>query len=255
MSKSKNGPTRIMLVDDEQPCLDVLHALLTDELGDTVEIHMSSNPEEALQIIKKIKPDLVFMDIEMPLMNGFTLLDKLKPIDFEVIFTTAYDQFAVKAFRFSALDYLLKPLDPDELKDALVKYEERKSSESFNNQIDLLLDNINTQSNPFKRIAIHSNDGIMFTNVSEIIRCESENNYTYFFMTGNRKLLASRTLKDFEDLLSDSGFFRVHQSHLINLQHINRMIKGDGGYLIMSDNSNVPISRNKREALLKAVQD
>jgi two-component system LytT family response regulator len=174
-------------------------------------------------------------------------LEKLPKRNFKLIFVTSFDHYAIKAFKFSAVDYILKPVDPDQLIAAVEKVKAMAPAETVESKIDVLISNITS----LEKIALPASDGIRFIKISEIIRCESDNNYTLFYLTTKEKILVSKTLKDFELLLSGSKFYRVHKSHLVNLKFIAKYIPGEGGYLILEDGSHVDVSRRKKEGLLK----
>ena len=215
-------------------------------------IAQCSSATEARKIIIEQCPDLVFLDIEMPGGNGFSLLESLPDIRFEVIFVTAYDNYGIKAIKFSALDYILKPIDTNDL----IKSVEKASQKIAENIENLRMRNLlqNTKRKPSdKTIALAMNDRIEFVEVSSIVRCESDSNYTTFCLKNGEKLLVSRTLKEYDELLAPYGFLRVHQSHLINLNEIKSFIKSDGGYIRMKDGATVAISRQRRETVMKAL--
>ncbi len=202
------------------------------------------------RLLKEIKPDVLFLDIQMPDGTGFDLLEILPEISFKIIFTTASDAFAIRAFRFSAVDYLLKPVDPDDLMEAVNKLKSAPSSEQA---LDLLLDNVKNQEGP-KKISLHTQDKIQIVNVSDIIRCESSGNYTIFHFADKTNLMVTRTLKEYDQLLNDSGFFRVHQSHLVNKKHITAFVKTEGGYLLMSNGQHVAVSLRKKAAVMEMLE-
>jgi len=208
---------------------------------------------EGIAKISELKPDLIFLDIEMPHMNGFQMLEQLPKINFEIIFTTSYDQYAITAFKFSALDYLLKPVDREELEKAMQKIS-KKINPPISQQLEILLQRINQPSVPVQRIALPTMQGLEFVPVDSIIHCTSRNNYTEFFLKDKKKLLVSRTLKEVEDMLADHSFLRVHNSHVVNLNAITRYAKGEGGYLIMTDGSTIDVSRSRKELLMQKLQ-
>ena len=242
---------KAILVDDELHCLKTLTMLL-GELCPQVHIAARcSSAKEGLDAIKKINPDLIFLDIEMPVMNGFQMLEQLSELPFAVIFTTSYDQYALKAIRFSALDYLLKPVIRKELVDAVEKVQSRKGF-PFSAQFEMLLEKIQNKEAGFLKIAIPTHEGFEMIPTSQIISCEADDNYTYFNIKNGKRITASRTLKEVEEQLeSFSTFLRVHHSYIVNLNEVTKYIRGEGGYLIMSDNSTVNVSRSRKEALLK----
>lgn len=242
---------RALLVDDEKPCLEILSWQLNRFCPEVEVIAVCDSAENALSILSNQTVDLVFLDIEMPHMNGFELLQRLKKIRFEIIFTTAYDMFAVKAFKYSALDYLLKPIDKDELIQAIEKVKEKKDRTILPEQLNILFENFYNQKQPSQKIALPTLNGLEFVIADDIIHCQSEGNYTHIFLKDGGKFLICRTLKETEELLSGHNFFRIHHSHTINLNHIKKYVKGDGGYVIMSNNSSINVSRSRKEELLK----
>jgi two-component system LytT family response regulator len=242
---------RALLVDDEKHCLETLTWQLEKFCPEIEIVDVCESAEKALEILDNQKIDLVFLDIEMPHMNGFELLQRLKSIPFEVIFTTAYDMFAVKAFKFSALDYLLKPIDRDELVQAVAKVNDKKKQSILPEQLDILFQNLYNRKQTSQKIALPTMNGLEFVMADDIVHCQSEGNYTHIFLKDNARYLICRTLKETEELLSGHNFFRVHHSHTINLNHIKKYVKGDGGYVIMSNDSSVNVSRSRKEELLR----
>lgn len=239
-----------IIIDDEPDCCESLSILLQRNCPEVNIAGTFYSAEKALLAINEIKPQLVFLDIEMPNMNGFEMLEKLSSIDFELIFTTSYDQYAIKAIRFSALDYLLKPIDREELQKAVQKVKSRLQK-PLTQQLEILLQKINQPSNPIQRIALPTMEGLKLVPVDSIISCASEGNYTIFLLKDKQKIIVSRPLKEVEEMLEEYSFFRVHHSYIVNMNEIDRFIKTDGGYLIMSDGSSVDVSRSKKELLLK----
>lgn len=244
-----------LIVDDESNGRAILSALIEKFCPGLHIAGVAQNAEQATQLIQELKSDLVFLDINMPGKSGFELLEQLPEINFEVIFVTAHDNYALKAFRFSAIDYLLKPIDVEELKAAVKKAEEKIVAKAGNTErYQHFFQNIKNIQNPFDKIALATRDGLIFIKISEIIRCESDVNYTWFFLENKEKVLASKTLKEFEEMLEEYNFFRTHKSHLINLSHLSRYVKGEGGSVIMSDGSEVEVSRRNKEGLMKRLQ-
>ena len=244
---------KAIIIDDEPDCCESLATLLERFCP---EVHIAStcySGAEALAAILEIKPHLIFLDIEMPYMNGFELLEKLPAIDFDVIFTTSYDQYAIKAFRFSALDYLLKPIDREELQKAVQKVLNKKQNQ-LPQQLEILLQKINQTNNTVQRIALPTMEGLLLVAVNSIISCASDGNYTIFFMKDKQKLIISRPLKEVEEMLEDHLFLRVHNSYIVNLNEISKYVKGEGGYLMMTDGSTVDVSRSRKELMLKKLQ-
>ena len=241
---------KAIIVDDEPYCCEALATLLERYCPEVKVADICHSGEAALSAIKEQKPQLLFLDIEMPQMNGFELLEKLPEINFELIFTTSYDQYAIRAIRFSALDYLLKPVDREELQKAVQKTITRLSS-PLPQQLEILLQKINHSSVAVQKIALPTMEGLQMVALDTIISCSSDSNYTVFFLKNKQKIIVSRTLKDVEEMLNEHSFFRVHHSYIVNMNEINKYIKGEGGYLIMSDGSSVDVSRSKKEFLLK----
>jgi two-component system LytT family response regulator len=244
---------KAILIDDEVHCLDTLNILIADYCQEIQVLELCVSAKKGLAAIQKYFPDLVFLDIEMPQMNGFELLEQLNEIPFSVIFTTSYDQYAIKAIRFSALDYLLKPVDKDELQKAVKKALDA-TEHPLPQQLEVLLQKLNHPKVAVNKIAIPTIEGLQMVLVENIIRCEADRNYTNLFLKNKGKITASRNLKDLEEMLEDYSFVRVHHSHLVNLNEVEKYIRGEGGYLLMSDKSMVDVSRSRKEILLKKLQ-
>ena len=250
MSQALNN-IKTVIVDDEKHCLETLSWQLQRYCPQVELIAACDAAQDAIETIRKQPVDLVFLDIEMPHMNGFEMLEALQPIQFEIIFTTAYDMFAVKAFKFSAVDYLLKPIDKDELVQSLQKYQTR-GAQLRPEQLNILFQSLYQKSGSIQRVALPTMEGLEFIEADDIIHCQSESNYTHIYLTNGSKLLISKTLKETEELMKDFNFLRVHHSHLINLNHVQKYVKGDGGYVIMSNDDAVNVSRSRKELLLRA---
>ena len=240
---------RAIVVDD----IEKFRCNLIQDLNDFCpNIEIVGTAEGVISAAKEIKakkPDVVFLDIQINEGTAFDLLEILGDVDFKIIFTTASDEYAIKAFKLSAIDYLLKPIDIDELKSAVSKL-----SSTNIDDYHLLTSNIKEIEKSNKRLALHSQDKIEIVEVGNIIRCESNINYTNFFFENGKTMLVTKTLKEFDKILSDFGFYRVHQSHLINIDHLKEYVKIDGGYLKMKDGSSVPISTRKKSSVLKLLQ-
>ncbi len=244
---------KAIIIDDELRARTTLSQML-NMYCPTIEITgQADSVLSGLTLIKQINPDIVFLDIKMPDGTGFDLLNRLEKINFALIFLTAFDEYAVKAFKFSAVDYLLKPIDPDELSAAVDRAIDTLKNKT--NQLAPLIENLKTIRRESKKIVLKTAESIYLVSIADIIRCESTGNYTRFFLTDKKAILVSRTLKDYDELLTEYGFYRVHQSHLVNLSHINRLDKADGGVIIMNDGQQVPISTRKKDALIKAIND
>ena len=201
--------------------------------------------------IKELSPDVVFLDVQMPDGTGFDLLEQFSEINFKIIFASAFDKFAIQAFKFSALDYMLKPIEPEKLKEACAKLNEDNRFAEINKKLEVLMSN----KNSFEKIALPTLDGIIFVKIKEILRCESDNNYTNIFLQDGKKIIVSKTLKEYDEMLSPFNFFRIHKSHLINLAFLARYRKGDGGYVEMEDGAELEVSRRRKEEFLNALQN
>jgi two-component system, LytTR family, response regulator len=235
-----------VIIDDEQKCVETLSILIKMHCPEISIDAMCNNGEEGIKAINQFKPDVVFLDIEMPKMNGFDVLEKFEKIFFHVVFTTAYNQFAIKAFRYSALNYLLKPIDPDDLKATVSRVKELKNS-SFKEQFEILLQSVRNNSNKPQRIALSTGDGLIFVNTKDIMYCQSDSNYTNVLLLTGEKYLLAKPLKEFEDTLSGDKFYRIHNSYLVNLDQIKKFVRGDGGYVVMNDGTQITIARARRE--------
>ena len=244
---------KAIIVDDEPYCCEALATLLSRYCPEVKVITICHNGASALKAIHEDQPDLLFLDIEMPLMNGFELLGKLRGINFELVFTTSYDQYAIKAIRFSALDYLLKPIDREELQKAVQKVIQRQHP-PLPQQLEILLEKLHHSPTRIQKIAMPTMEGLQMIAVESIISCESDSNYTFLFLKTKQKITASRTLKEVEEMLEDHSFIRVHHSYLVNLNEVEKYIKGEGGYLLMSDGTTIDVSRSRKEMLLKKLQ-
>lgn len=244
---------KAIIIDDIEQARITLKKDLQVYSPDVEIIGEANGVVEGAKLLKNTKPDILFLDIQMQDGSGFDLLDILKEINFKIIFITASDAHAIKAFRYAAIDYLMKPVDPDELISALRKYREHNPNENENYK--LLNETLKNAQKPHERLALHTQDKIHIVNIQDIIRCESNINYTEFHFSNGKKFLVTKTLKDFEDLLNDQGFYRVHQSHLVNTKYIKEFVKTDGGYLIMTDGCNVPVSSRKRPEVVKMLED
>lgn len=242
---------KAIIVDDELGARESLSKMIEKNCKQIEVVAKVDSMLSAFEAITNKEPDLVFLDIEMPNGNAFDLLEKFKNINFNIIFTTAYDHYAIKAIKFSAIDYILKPIDPEELVTAVKRFESQKGQkESLDKQFKTLLSNVKPE-NKLKKVGIPDGDGLIFINLSDIIRCDSDGNYTFFILTSGKKIIASRTLGEYEQMFADDNFFRIHRSHLINLEHVKKYIKGEGGYVVMSDNSQVEVSRRNKTDFLE----
>jgi two-component system, LytTR family, response regulator len=239
-----------IIIDDETDGRETLTLAIEKYCTDITITGIYETPEQGLRAIRSSSPDLVFLDVQMPQMSGFDVLQQLSHIAFEVIFVTAYDQYAIKAIKFSALDYLLKPLDVDDLIHAIWRVKERLNTRSNAFTYQSMLNNIQLKSGKIEKLAVPTLEGIDFFDTDDIIYCKAEGSYTALFLKDQKSKLVSKNLKDFENLLSESGFCRVHHSSLINLRHVQKYVKGEGGYVVLTGGHHVDISRRKREEFL-----
>ncbi len=242
-----------ILIDDIEQARITLKRDLEEYVPDIEVIGEACGVIEGAKLLKRLKPDIVFLDIQMQDGSGFDLLDLLLEIPFKIIFITASDAHAIKAFRYAAIDYLLKPVDPDELIQALNRYKSHKTNEQ--QKYNLLTESLKNQHKPSERLALHSHDKIHIVSISEIVRCESSTNYTIFYFLDNRQLVVTKSLKEFEDLLSEHKFFRVHHSHLVNSRFIREFVKTEGGHLIMQNGVLVPVSIRKKAEVIKMLDE
>lgn len=242
---------KTLIIDDESKARNALKNLLATHCQQIMVVGEADNVSAGVKAIHEFSPDLVFLDVQMPDGTGFDLLQQIGDVKFKVIFASAYDKFAIQAFRFSALDYLQKPVEPEKLIDACSRLETSDERyEELNKKLEVLLSN----KNSFEKITLPTLDGIIFVKIKEIIRCESDNNYTQFFLINKRKILVSKTLKDYDEMLTPFNFFRIHKSHLINLAFLERYKKGEGGSVIMEDGAELEVSRRRKEDFMNALQ-
>jgi two-component system, LytTR family, response regulator len=243
---------KAILIDDIEQARITLKKDLNVYATDVEVIAEAGGVVEGARLLKTLHPDVVFLDIQMQDGSGFDLLDILPEIPFKIIFITASDAHAIKAFRYAAIDYLLKPVDPDELIAALEKL--RKGQVDENDKYKLLNESLKNHSKPHTKLALHTQEKIHVVDIADIIRCESNVNYTEFFFKDGKKLLVTKTLKEFEDLLTEHGFFRVHQSHLVNTRFIKEFVKADGGSILMSNGNSIPVSTRKRAQVIEMLE-
>jgi two-component system LytT family response regulator len=244
-----------VIVEDEKRSRESLNGLLKLYCKNVTVVAEADGVKSGIEAIEKNKPDIVFLDIQMPDGSGFKLLEAIKNLDFGIIFTTAYDQFAIKAIKFSAIDYLLKPIYPDDLVEAVEKAEKKALSLRSHENVEVLLENFKKPDSEPPKIVLSTAEKLHVVNVKDIIRCESDNYYTRYFFTDGKKLLISKTLKENEELLSEYNFIRPHKSHLINVLYIKSYDKHDGGFINMTDGSVVPVSRRKKEKILETISN
>lgn len=248
---------KAVIIEDEKKSAELLTQLLQKNCPDITILGKAENVKEGIDLVNKVRPELVFLDVMMPDGSGFDVLEKLKDLKFDVIFTTATDKFAVKAIKYSALDYLLKPIETEELINAVKKVLDRNKSrpgETNEENLRSLLENVRQNESQFSKITLPTGHAYEIVLIKDIIRCEANDNYTNVYLANGKKFLVSGTLKHYEDLLPEKDFTRVHHSHLINMNHMTRFVKEEGGYAVMSDNSKVEVSRRKREEFLNKLK-
>jgi two-component system, LytTR family, response regulator len=241
---------RYIIIDDESKNTRVLKKMLEEFCPDTYFEGAATNANEGEELIRKAQPDLVFLDIQMPYENAFDLLDRLLPVKFEVIFVTAFHDYTLRAFRYCALDYLLKPVNIDELSAAVQKASERLRLKNVNSQLNNLLANLRLPEATSHKLALPNADSLVFISVDDIIRCEASRGYTIFFMKDGEKILSTKTIKDYEDLLPPATFLRVHHSHIVNLLYVRKYHKGRGGYIEMDGRVMIEVSTRRRNEFL-----
>lgn len=247
---------RSIIVDDEQHCTNRLAGMLNTHCKSTVQLTGTfASVDAAFEGIASLKPDLVFLDVQLHGLTGFDLLERLPEINFEVIFTTAYDNYAIKAIKFSAIDYLLKPVDPGDLLQAIARLQKILQQHDLSEKFDTLFHNLKSANVASRKITVPTSKGLMFLPVNDIIRCEADVNYTTIYLKDKQRLMVAKTLKEFDDLLADHQFFRIHNSHLINLDHIKSYHKGKGGYVTMTDNTSLEVSTRRKDLFMKRIED
>lgn len=239
---------RTLIIDDEKNNRQMIADMLKKHIPHVTVIAEAEGVKTGLAAIRRDHPDLVLLDIRMEDGNAFDLLKQLGNIDFKIIFITAYEEYALKAIKFSALDYLLKPVALEELQQAIAKVE-KQISRDLNIKLSELTHNL--KPNEKKRIVLHTAEKLQLISVREIIRCEAERNYTMFFLENGKKMIVSSPMKDYEDILSEQGFFRTHKSHLINLAFVDAYMKSDGGYVVLNDGTSLPVSVRKKNQLIE----
>jgi two-component system LytT family response regulator len=238
-----------VIVDDEPGGRETLINFISKYCPELELLGTAENVATGVELIQNRAPQLVFLDIEMPDGTGFNLLEKIDNINFKVIFVTAYQEFAIKAFNFSAIDYLLKPINPEQFKQAVEKAIGVARLDDISKKLEVLLSN----TNKLTKIALPSATGIQFALISDIVRCESDNNYTFIHLKDGTKTLVTRTLKEYDQLLQDHGFYRTHKSHLVNLSSIKEYVRGEGGWVVLEDGSEIEVARRRKDGLLEAL--
>jgi two-component system LytT family response regulator len=242
---------KAVLIDDEKNALEILEWQLQTYCPQVQVVATCNSADKGVAAIHQHQPQLVFLDIEMPIKNGFEVLQQFPDATFEVIFTTAYNQFALKAFRFAALDYLLKPIDADDLVNSVRRYERKQLHSNFKEQLDILMKQYNQPDILPEKISFSTQQAIHFIKPETILYCESDSNYTTLFFVDKTKLVVSKTLKEVEETLAHYHFLRIHHSYLINLKEVGRYVKTEGGAIEMSNGAQLPISRQKKDEVMQ----
>lgn len=245
---------KAILIDDEISNLENLRTLLTKHCPQVNIVATAQTVADAVNVVENYTPDLVFLDIQMGEQTGFDVLSSLPNRNFEVIFVTAYNQYGIQAVKFAALDYLLKPVDIDELQTAVSKVAKKLAERTQSSQLDFLLQQLKTPQPAVSKIALPMQSEIRYIALSEIIRCEADNTYTFFFLANGEKILVSKSLKEYADLLKPNGFLRTHQSHLVNPKFVKSWLKEDGGVLLLTSGEKIPVSKPNKEAVKLALQ-
>jgi len=246
---------KAIIVDDEVNGAKMLKSLLQAYCPEVHVVAMAHSADEAESAIATHSPDLLFLDIEMPKTNGFQLLERLGKVTFEVIFVTAYEQFALQAFKAHALSYLLKPVDADDLVLTIEKYRGKTQNETIHRiqKMEEMLHELKNAGPGTQRLAVHTSEGITFLDSDKIIRLEADSNYTHIYLQGGKKITSAKTLKEYEEAMLRMNFYRIHNAHIVNLKYVDRYIKGEGGFIITSDNTTLEVSRRRKADLLNAL--
>jgi two-component system, LytTR family, response regulator len=242
---------RTVLIDDETDSIRVLQKLLETYCPQVEVVGTAEGVESGLAVIQATGPDLLLLDIEMTEGNAFDLLNQVRPLTFQVIFVTAFDNYAIRAFKYSAVDYLLKPVDIDELVSAVRRVAERSQQRNIIDQMQVFLDNMGTYSLAQQKMAVPTVDGLIFINLREVVRLEAKSSYTQINLENGEVVMATKTIKDYEEILPETLFCRIHNSHIINLQKIEKYHKGRGGYVILEDGSEIEVASRRRQEFLR----
>ncbi len=245
---------KTLIIEDEQKSRDVLMKIIEKNCPELKVVGSATNVTEGVELIKSLKPDLVFLDITMPDGSGFDLLEQVSDQKFELIFATASNSHAVRAFKYSACDYLLKPIDIEELRNAVLRVVKRKSETPDMGNLNFLIQQLKRSDDNFQKITLPTGNAYEIINLKDIVRCEADGSYTYFYLTDKRKLMVSASLKHYEELLPEQDFIRVHHHNLINMNHVIRFLKEDGGYAVMTDGSKIEISRRKKDQFMERLK-
>ncbi len=245
---------KVIIVDDEASVRNSISRVLRELYPGIEIVAEGSNVEEGFNAVISNKPDLLFLDVEMPDGSGFDLINRLIPVDFKVVFITGHQEYALKAIKMSALDFILKPFGEEDISNAVRKAMEAINRDQEHAKFQVLKENIEGRR-ILKRIVLPTADNIHLVSISDIIRAEADSNYTSFFIADGQKIMVSRTIKEFDTLLSGSGMIRVHQSHLVNITYIDKFVKRDGGYLVLKDGTKIPVSQNLRKQVISAISN
>jgi two-component system, LytTR family, response regulator len=246
---------RVVIIEDEQVAFQLLKKIIETNFPELEIVGNADSCNTGIELIKSVKPDIVFLDIQMHDGSGFTLLEAFDNIDFGIIFVTSFDKYAINAIKFSALDYILKPVKPDDLRDAIKRYKKSNNIAESTVRHSALLENIKTPKKHPQKIVLPTNEEYFIVSPDDIIRCQSDNYYTNIFLTNGKTVLVSKTLKEYENLLADSGFLRTHNSHLINVKYIRTFVRLEGGYIVMTDNKIIPVSRRKKGIVIDLINN
>lgn len=244
---------KVVIIDDEKRTRDLIAKMIDSFEMDITCFPIGENVQSGIKAIEEVQPDLVLLDIQMPDGTGFELLNSIDERNFEVIFVTAFEEYALKAIKFSALDYVLKPIDSDELRTAIEKAIQTIDKKVDSSQLETL--NYNIQNVNRKKLVLKTHESVYVVDLENIVRCEADRNYTSFYLNDGKKILVSKTLKEYETMLSGNHFFRVQQSHLVNLNYVNRFDKKNGGSVVMKDGSEVPLSPAKKDMFFKVLEN
>lgn len=243
---------KAIIVDDENRSVETMKIILQQFCSNEVTVVGTANSiQEAYTLIHAVSPDIVFLDVEMPHGSGFDLLERIPKPNFEIIFTTGFDRYAVTAIKFSALDYLLKPINIEEVKEAVLKAKKRIEGRQTQNNLERLINNLRYPKDKTNKIPISVVNGFQFVSVNTIVYCEADDDYTYIHLTENQKLIVSKNIKEFEDILSNYDFFRIHHSFLVNRDYIKRYVKGEGGTILTEQGNELPVSRRRKQEFIE----
>lgn len=241
----------VVIIDDEPLARQTIQCIVSENFPNINVVGEAGSVKSGIELIKNNQPDLVFLDVDLTDGSGFDILSSIQPIDFKVVFITAHQEYALKAIKFSAFDFILKPVCDAELVDAVKRVKDTTDTDNQTLKWEAFFNNISGIKEKSKTIVLKTSESIHLVQVADIIRCEADNNYSTFFLVSGEKIVISKGLKEYEDLLANDGFFRVHQSHLINLDYILRFDKKEGGFVVLTDKSNVPVSQRKKQKLLE----